>query len=134
MTDIGIIYPDATQPVRPIGSAVEVNERKLQDVSHPADTATSRQELRTAHGKEPLRGEPDGVQARPIAVAVTHGKIDLLAGKIDVMHVRGDAQIDIGMRLGKLTEPVHQPFRGKVRRGADRENAGTLSLKQSFGP
>ena len=37
------------------------------------------------------------------------------------------------MRLGKMAEPVHQPFGGEVRRGRDREHAGVLPLQQPLG-
>ena len=37
------------------------------------------------------------------------------------------------MRLGEMSEPVHQPFGGEVRRGADGEHAGILPLQQALG-
>ena len=66
----------------------------------------------------------------PVAVAVPHREVDFLAREVDVMQRRGHAQIDAGMRLGKVTEPVHQPFGGKIRRSADGEHAGVLPLQQ----
>jgi hypothetical protein len=59
---------------------------------------------------------------------VTYGKIDLLTREVDVMHGRGDAKIDAGMRFGEVPEPMHKPLRGEIRRGADGENAGALPL------
>ena len=60
-------------------------------------------------------------------------KVNLLARKIDVMQRGRDAQVDAGMRLGKMTEPVHEPFGGKIRRGADGQHAGILALQQPLG-
>jgi len=37
------------------------------------------------------------------------------------------------MCLGKVPEPVHQPFRSEVGRGADRENAAILPLQEPLG-
>jgi hypothetical protein len=37
------------------------------------------------------------------------------------------------MALGKPAKPVHQPFGGKIRRCADRQNTGALTLHQAFG-
>jgi hypothetical protein len=37
------------------------------------------------------------------------------------------------MGFGKTSEPVDQPFGGKIRRGADREYARALALQQPFG-
>ena len=34
------------------------------------------------------------------------------------------------MRRGETGQPMHQPFRGEILRGADREYAGTLPLYQ----
>ena len=60
-------------------------------------------------------------------------EIDLLAREIDVMQRRRDAQVDLRMRLGKMAEPMHQPFGGKIRRRADREHACVLPLQQPLG-
>jgi len=37
------------------------------------------------------------------------------------------------MGLGKPAEPIYQPFGRKIRRGADRQNAGVLSLQDALG-
>src|SRR5215212_1498749 len=64
---------------------------------------------------------------------MANSKVHLLARKIDVVQRGGDAQIDPRMRLGKMAEPVHQPFGGEVRRGGYREHAGVLSLQEPLG-
>ena len=61
-----------------------------------------------------------------------HGEVDILAREIDVMQGRRDAQIDARMFLGKTPKTIDQPFGGKVRRRADGEDAGALTLKQAF--
>jgi hypothetical protein len=38
------------------------------------------------------------------------------------------------MRLGKTAEPVHEPFGGKIGRGAHGQHARTLPLHQALGP
>jgi len=65
---------------------------------------------------------------------MANGDIDVLARKIDVMHDRGNPQVDCGVRLGKPAEPVHQPFGGKIRRGAHGQHARALPLHQALGP
>ncbi len=98
-----------------------------------AEAAAPGQQFRTAYREQFFCAQPHRVEARPVAVAVTHGEVDFLAREVDVMQRRGHAQVDTGMRLGKMTEPVHQPFGGKIRRGADRQNAGVLPLEQPLG-
>lgn len=44
-----------------------------------------------------------------------------------------DTQVDPGLRFGKVTEPVHQPLGGEVRRGADGKNACALPLQKPLG-
>ena len=68
--------------------------------------------------------------AASASVSVPHGRIDLLAGKVDMMHGCRNAQIGTGVRLGKMAEPMHEPFRGEVRRRADGEDADVLPLKK----
>jgi hypothetical protein len=46
-----------------------------------SEPAAARQQFRTAYGKELFRTEPDGVESRPIAVAVAYRKIDLFRAK-----------------------------------------------------
>ena len=36
------------------------------------------------------------------------GDIDILPSKIDVVHARGDAEVDLGTGLGEPAEAVHQ--------------------------
>jgi hypothetical protein len=48
------------------------------------------------------------------------------------MQRRRDPEVDAGMRLGKVTEPVHQPFGGEVGRRAYCENAGVLPFEKPF--
>ena len=74
-----------------------------------------------------------GVEPRPVALAMAHGEIDLLACEIDMMQRRRNPQVDPRMRLGKMAEPMHQPFGGKIGRGADRQHAGVLPLQQPLG-
>jgi hypothetical protein len=69
-----------------------------------------------------------------MAIAMANGEIHIFAREIDVMHGRGDPQVDRRMRLGKAAEPVHEPFGGKIGRGAHRQHARTLPLHQALGP
>ena len=61
-------------------------------------------------------------------------EIDLLAGEVDVVQRRRDAQVDVRMRLGKMPETIDEPLGGEIRRGADGEHAGILPLQQALGP
>jgi hypothetical protein len=46
---------------------------------------------------------------------MSNGKVDFLAREVDVMHRCGDSEIDVGMGFGKSTEPMDEPFGGKIR-------------------
>ena len=59
--------------------------------------------------------------------------VDFLANEIDMMHGRGDPQIDAGMGLGKPAEPVDQPFGGEIRRRADGQGTRVLALHDALG-
>ena len=60
-------------------------------------------------------------------------KIDLLAGEVDVVQRRRDAQVDVGMRLGKVPETVDEPLGGEIRRSANGEDASVLTLQKPLG-
>jgi hypothetical protein len=53
-----------------------------------------------------------------------------LAREVDVMHGRADPEIDLRVGLGEAAEPMHEPLRCKIGRGADRERAAALALQQ----
>ena len=42
-------------------------------------------------------------------------KVNFLTREVDVMHRCGHSKIEVGMGLGKPTEPMHEPFGGKIR-------------------
>ena len=84
-------------------------------------------------GKQLLCAQAGHIKARPIAVAMAHGKVDILAREVDVMQRRRDAQIDARMLLGKSAQTIDQPFGGEIRRRADGERPGALALEQAFG-
>src|SRR5262249_36564004 len=46
---------------------------------------------------------------------------------------RGNPKGDMGMRLGEVAEPMHEPFGREVRRSADGQHAGALALEQPLG-
>ena len=91
------------------------------------------QQLWTANREQLLRAQAHGLEARPVAVAVTDGEIDVLAREVDVMQRRRNPQVDLGVRLGEAAEPVHEPLGGEIRRRADRQHAGPLALQQALG-
>jgi hypothetical protein len=61
-----------------------------------------------------------------------HSEIDVLAREIYVVQRGGYAQINARMRLGKTAQSVDQPFGRKIRRGADGNDAGALTLDQAL--
>src|SRR5262249_38352846 len=97
------------------------------------ELAAARQQFRAAYRKQLLAAQLHRIEAGPVAVAVAHGEVHFLSREIDVMQRRGDAQVDLGMRLDEIAEPVHQPFGGQVRQGAHREYAGILTLQKPLG-
>jgi len=40
--DIGVVDANAMQPIRPVGSGVQVDQRKLQNINDPVDAAARR--------------------------------------------------------------------------------------------
>ena len=85
MTDISVIHAEALQPFCPISPAIKMDQWKFQNVGYLFEPTTARQELWTAHGKELLGTKPYGIEPWPIAVAVTHRKVDFLTREVDVM-------------------------------------------------
>ena len=131
--DVGAVKTCRLQPVCPIGPAIQVDQWKFEDIGGLREAAAARQQFRAAHGKELLCTQADGIESRPVAVAVAYRKVDLLAREVDVMQRRGNPQVDAWMRLGKMAEPMHQPFGGEIRRSADGEDAGVLTLQKPLG-
>ena len=105
----------------------------FQQVRRLGDAVTPGHQLGTADREKLLGAKADGVEPAPIAVAVPDRNVDLLPDEIDMMHRRGDPQIDAGMGLAKPAEPIDQPFGGKIRRRADGQNAGVLALQDALG-
>ena len=79
------------------------------------DAAPAAEESRAAHRKQLFRTQIDPIEPSPIAGAVTDCELDILTGKVDVVHRRRDLQLDLGMRFGEPPEPADQPFGSKVR-------------------
>src|SRR5262245_3063912 len=64
---------------------------------------------------------------------MAHREVHLLARKVNMVKRGGDAQFYSRVRLGKMAEPVHQPFGGEVGRGRDCQHARVLPLQQPLG-
>jgi hypothetical protein len=64
---------------------------------------------------------------------VANGEIDVLAREVDVMERRADPQINLRMGLGEAAQPMNEPLRREIRRGAHGERAAALALQQAFG-
>src|SRR5262249_55232123 len=75
---------------------IKVQERQLEHVFRLLQSGAER---RAAHRKQLFAAQPRHVQSRPVAVAVADGEIDILAREIDVMHGRGNPQVNRRMRL-----------------------------------
>src|SRR6516225_5355148 len=110
-----------------------MQERELQDVRRTPDAPLAAKEGRAAYGEELLRAKVDRVEAGPVASTMTDREIDLFTGKVDVVHRCREFLIYFGVRRGKRSEAVNQPFGGKVGRGTDGERASTLTLSQLLG-
>src|SRR5215471_19754425 len=109
-----------------------MQERKLQDVCRTPD-APAAKEGRAAYWEELLRAEVDRVEAGPVASTMTDREIDLFTRKVDVVHRCREVQLYFGVRRGKPSETVNQPFGGEVRGGTDGERASALTLSQLLG-
>jgi len=129
----GLIETGFLQPVIPVRSTIHVDQGKFQNIGRLAEAVASGQQFRAAHGKQLLLTKSHGVETGPVAIAVTNGKVHFLAREIHVMQRCGNAQVYLRMGLGKMAEPVHQPFGGKVWRRRNREHAGVLPLQQPLG-
>lgn len=78
---------------------------------------------RTANRKHRFRAQAYAMKVRPVAVAVTDGKIYLVVNEIDVLRVGGNSKIDVLIDGRKFSKPRDKPFRGKTRRDADSQDA-----------
>ena len=125
--------PAACSHLRPVGPAVQVDQRKLEDIGRLAQPAAPGQQFWTAHREQLFRAELDRVEARPVAVAMADREIDFLAREVDMMQGCRHAQVDVCVRFGKMPEPVHQPLGGEIRRRADGQDAGILPFEQPLG-
>src|SRR5258706_7452952 len=110
-----------------------MQQRRFQQVRRFRDAITPGHQLGAANRKKLLGAKADSVEAAPIAVAVPDRNVDLFPNEVDMMHRCGNPQIDAGMGLGKPAEPIYQPFGRKIRRCADRQNAGVLLLQDALG-
>ena len=110
-----------------------MQQRKLQNVCRTADAALAAKEGGAAYGEELLRAEIDRVEAGPVASTMTDREINLFTRKVDVVHRCREVQLYFGVRRGKPSQTVNQPFGGKVGRGTDGERASTLTLSQLLG-
>ena len=81
-----------------------------------------------------LRAKSYNIKPSPIAITVSNRKVNVFTCEINVMHCRGYPEIDVRMRLSESTEPMYEPFGGKVRRRADCQNPGGLTLHKTFCP
>src|SRR6516162_1476110 len=124
---------DKVEPLPPALPVVDVQQRKSAQIRGRAQPVAAVEKLRTADREQLLRAEPSHVQAGIGSVAVAYGEIDVLAREVDVMERRADPKIDFRMRLGKTAQPMDEPLRGEIRRGAHGERAAALALQQAFG-
>ena len=74
------------------------------------------------------------MEPRAVAVAVTNGKVDVLAREVDVVQRGADPEIDLGVDLGEAAQAMDEPLRREVRRRADGEHAAALALQQALRP
>src|SRR5262249_49407262 len=117
---IGIKHANRQQPFCPVLAAVQMDQRKLEDIYRLGKTAATRQKLRTANGEELFATQVGGIGSGPIAVSMPRRHVDFLTREVDVMQRGGDTEVDAGMCLGKMAKAMHEPFGGEIRRGADR--------------
>ena len=131
MRDIGSINANALQPVCPVRSAIQVDQRKFEDIGGFIEAAAARQQFGTANDKKLLRAEPNSVKPRPVTVPVAYCQVDLFSREVNMMQRRGNPKINVGVGFGKMAEPVYQPFGGEIRRGTDGQHACVLALKKA---
>ena len=110
-----------------------MQQRKFQQVRRLGETVTTGHQFGAADRKKLLGAQTDSVESAPIAVAVSDRDVDILTGKVDMMHRCGDPQIDTRMRLGKAPQAIDQPFCSEIRRRADGESPGVLTLHDALG-
>ena len=111
-----------------------MQQRKLQDILRAMDAAPAFHEGWGTDREQFFRAQIDGVEPRPIAIAMPDCKVDIFAGEIDMMHRRRYPKIDLRVRIREMSKAVDQPLRGKVRRGTDGQSAGALSRYEPLGP
>src|SRR5215204_4497063 len=68
-----------------------------------------------------------------VPLAVTNGKINVLAREVDVMGLSAYPEIDFRVDLGEAAEPMNEPLRCEIRRDAHGERAAALPLQQPLG-
>ena len=86
--------PGRLQPLRPVLAVVEMQQRKFQHVRRLGEPIAPGEQLGAADREQLLGAQARDIEAGPVAVAVAHGEIDVLAREVDVMQRRRDPQID----------------------------------------
>jgi hypothetical protein len=108
--DILLCQPDA--PVDPVPViVVQVDQHPAQEVVRAGNRAVARQVGRAAHREDFLVEQQRRLVARPAAVAVDDGDIDLL-GQAVRLHVRRDEpQVDLAVGVLEARQARQQPER-----------------------
>jgi hypothetical protein len=110
-----------------------MQERQVRQFTRRKRPAPDRDKRWPAHGKQMFGAEPESFQALPIPVAMPDRDVHVFAGEIDMVHVGGNPERNLGMFMRKPSKPVHQKLGGEIRRDADRQRAGALPLAQQVG-
>ena len=118
--EFGIDHASGLEPFRPVLSVIKMQQRKFQHIGRLAHPLVK---FRTADREQLLGAQADNIMPCPVAIAMPHGKIDVLPSEVDVMHGCGNPEIDVRMHLCKPAKAVHQPLCGKVWRRTDRQRS-----------
>ena len=86
----------------------------------------------TAHREHVLGHQPVRAQSRPVATAVAHRHVHLVALEIHQVRRGGDAHLDAGIGVLERGHAGDQPFGRERGRRADREQPFSLRPAQSF--
>jgi len=97
---------------------LEPQQRPFESVGRPSQAIVASKQLRAADCADLFRAQPRHIETWPIAIAVSHRDIDIVAGEIDVVHRRLNPQVDAWMGRRETRQPMHQPFAAKSWRRA----------------
>jgi len=125
---LGPIQSGSGEPGLPI-LVVRAQQRVAREIGRTLRKLAARKP-RIAHDDEALVEQPLGRHARPVAQAVAHRAVAVVAREVDVVARRAHVEVGARVRRREARHARQQPACGERRRHADAQQARVAALRQ----